>query len=63
MIQHFKLYYCKQFPEIFVQLKILIFFIVETICYENNSLKGIYYNVSQNLHLQVIFSTRGRESR
>ena len=25
--------------------------------YENNSLQGIYYNVSQNLHIQVIFST------
>ena len=25
-----------------------IFFIVETICYENNSFLGIYYNVSLN---------------
>ena len=36
-----------------------MFFIVETICYENNILFAFYYNVS----LQVIFSTEKQDSR
>ena len=42
-------------------MKKLVLHVVETICYENNSLLGIYYNVSQNLHLQVIFSTEKQD--
>ena len=38
-----------------------IFFIVETICYENNIWFLLYYNVSLNWYHQVIFSTEKQD--